>query len=606
MQDQDSGDIIFDTASGLSVEEQKDIIKQIDQITHSSGSETVLRQVNASKKGYVFPLLVNAAALVLVLLGMFFAFIFRNVAFTRHFNAIQELNSAEGKLIQEIRRQAAVQIGEKELEIAGISDKITEKVEERENISAQLGMQPEREEELRPRIDEIDAEITALRELLTQRQNERRELVVLSRNQEAVVFNRYTSGDEAAALEELRNLNTEEERYAFFERQVSGYYQNIEIEVKQGKIDAAQKTLNELRTFISNSSFQNIRLVQAQRSLNYAAAGALAKVIELVTGDAFLKAERSWLAEKAERDRAIASLKWQNEKLQKEIAFLQPDVQYAELRKRDSELESLKANIAENEKQIAQRDAVIANHEAAITDLQQTLTQRDETILQRDTLISELKAQLGTLTQTLADRDRTIREYKTEIENQRAALADRDSTIAAMREQSAKDQQTIIDRERTIAELRTESANQRQTIAERDRTISQNRTQITIQQQQINERDRNIAELRTQASNQQQTAREMEQVLEELRTQTTGGHQAVTDRERLIAELRTQIASKEQVIAERDGSIASLNTKNTALSQTITERDRTISQLRIQVQNQQQTIAERDKSIQLLMTELNH
>ena len=220
----DNGEIVFDTESGISVEEQKNIVRQIENATRSEGgAEAVFRRIQAGKKGFVFPLLVNVAAVALVFLGALLFVLFRDSPGTRRLNVVGTLDSAEGKLIQEIRRQSAEQVGEKELEIAGVTDKIAGLVEERENISAQIKMQPAREAELLPKIDALDVELGRLRQALEQLQFERRQLVVISRSQEAEVFSRRAGGEATeAAMEELRKLNTEDERYAFFERQVAG------------------------------------------------------------------------------------------------------------------------------------------------------------------------------------------------------------------------------------------------------------------------------------------------------------------------------------------------------------------------------------------------
>ena len=602
MRTQESHEIIFDTESGISVEEQRDIIKQIELATQNRGAKDAFKLENVSKKGYVFPLLINAAALGVILIGVLAAFIFRNAPVVEKREQEQKLESAEGKLIQEIRRQSAVRIGEKEIEISNITETLAERRVELDSLIFQLESDPNLEHQLQPRIYNLKTEIDGLEQRLTELHQERRQLVAISRSQEAEIFSKNAEDDEArAAMKDLMTLNSEEERFGFFEKQVDTFYSQIEINVREGKIDSAQKTLSELRSFMNDPAFEDLRLVQSQRNLNFAAAGALTEVIDLVTGDAFVKAEQEWLSEKTERDRTIAAQKNQIARLEREVAFLQPDVQYAELHKRDAQISGLESKVREHENTIGERDTLIGTQQSEIAALQQTRQNLEQQVARREMLISELRNQIASLTQNLSDRDRTIMEYQNEMENQRTTISERDSTINEMRLQSAQDNQTILDRERTIAELRTESANQRQTIAERDRTISQNRTQITIQQQQINERDRNLLEQRTQAENLQQSLAEREQVIEELRAQTSGGHQAVTEREKQIAELRSSIAANQQSIAERDGTIAALNTRVSALTQTVTDRERTINLLRTQINNQQQTIAERDRSIQLLL-----
>ncbi|GMO53252.1 MAG: hypothetical protein Pg6C_19590 [Treponemataceae bacterium] len=590
-----AGSIVFDTNSGISVEEQETIVRQIEEITKTVTAESAFSKTKAAKKGYMFPLIVNAAAAVIVLIAALLALLFWNTPVSRHVEAGHELNSAEGKLIQEIRRQSARRAGEKEQEIADVSEKLADLITERETLADRI------EENDEQRIAALDSEIDALQRHLETLQEEQRELAAIGRVAEAELFTRKSGTENAAALEELRALNSEEERYVFFERQIRAFYAQIQENVRQGKIDAAQSDMKSLREFMDNPAFYASRLIQTQRELNLAAAGALSEVIGLVTGDTFAKAEREWLSEKSGLDRQIAALKYRNSQLEKEVAFLQPDIQYEELKKRDTQIQALRSAVTSRDIIIAERDKTITAQSVEIDALIQTKVYLEAAMARRDEQIAALRTQIAALTQTLAARDRAITELQNESDHQRATIAERDATITEQRDQAAALQRTIMDREKTIAELRTESANQRQTIAERDRVITQNRTQITIQQQQINERDRNIAELRVQTENQQQTVTELEKVVEDLRGQTSGGYQAVAERERQIAALRADNARSQQTIAEREADISSLNTRITTLNQTIADRDRTISQLRTQIQNQQQTIAERDRSIQLLM-----
>ena len=105
-------DIVFDSSSGIPIEEQKEILSEINGIaenrrrhlSQSAGEETIIK---AKKSSSLFPLLVNIAALLLLCGGAWFLFYFngKKDIQVRQGTAVYDLT--ERALIDEIRRDSA-------------------------------------------------------------------------------------------------------------------------------------------------------------------------------------------------------------------------------------------------------------------------------------------------------------------------------------------------------------------------------------------------------------------------------------------------------------------------------------------------------------------
>jgi hypothetical protein len=68
----DPSGIVFDTSSGISEEEQREILAGLDTLAGRPGIENPSLSVNreAKKRGVLFPLLVNIGALLLLAAGV--------------------------------------------------------------------------------------------------------------------------------------------------------------------------------------------------------------------------------------------------------------------------------------------------------------------------------------------------------------------------------------------------------------------------------------------------------------------------------------------------------------------------------------------------------
>jgi uncharacterized coiled-coil protein SlyX len=105
-------DVVFDSSSGISVEEQKEILSKINGIAErrrrhlsQAGEET---EVRAKKNSAFFPLLVNAAALLILCGGAWFIFYFNGKKDVQVRQGTGVYDLTEKALIDEIRKDSAM------------------------------------------------------------------------------------------------------------------------------------------------------------------------------------------------------------------------------------------------------------------------------------------------------------------------------------------------------------------------------------------------------------------------------------------------------------------------------------------------------------------
>ena len=134
------GGFVFDKSSGISREDQTDILLHIEKVAQSSrilaGPDTW--KVRPKKSGISLPVIVNIVGLVALAGGLF--------ALDRIFSQAREqsdagtavLSSAEGRLLQEIKREAEGRIQEKDREIATIQARMASLDKEKEQLLASV------------------------------------------------------------------------------------------------------------------------------------------------------------------------------------------------------------------------------------------------------------------------------------------------------------------------------------------------------------------------------------------------------------------------------------------------------------------------------------
>ncbi len=145
-----------DRHAGISPEDRKEITAQIEEITRKNRIDVGPEQFRLSplKKGFIFPLAVNVLAIAFTgsaLWGLSTVFSEREAAYSSSGAA---LASAEGKLIQELKKDSESRISEKEKEIAEFQTRLAAMEKEQSNLQASFEQRiAGREAELRSQME---------------------------------------------------------------------------------------------------------------------------------------------------------------------------------------------------------------------------------------------------------------------------------------------------------------------------------------------------------------------------------------------------------------------------------------------------------------------
>jgi chromosome segregation ATPase len=308
-------DIVFDTSSGISMEEQQEILEGINAMAVGSRLVPEAPVSGVKKKGYIFPLGVNIGALVILGLGFLLLYLFHSSGEQQIRGSTAVLGITERMLIQEIRQETTRLISEKENEINSILSMLSavdaeyrilhESVEtlteaQRERAAYLLMMHEEYQRSLALLQEERASilEDARLREanLRAQAEERTRELTLRIEQDQASLNE---------AMEELRRIGSEQERADRIESQMNGFYITVNSQIFAGRLTEASVTLSAMREFLEAPFLQNISGFETRKqnhlaainfmetaisaSLNGVSAGAQAELAELRTRNAALE-----------------------------------------------------------------------------------------------------------------------------------------------------------------------------------------------------------------------------------------------------------------------------------------------------------------------------
>jgi hypothetical protein len=340
----DTGEFTFDESSGISKEDQKDILSQIDRLATESRikvSQDVFT-ISPKKKGVLFPVSVNLFALLALAVGILtLAFFFRRgeELLTQETGA---LSTAEGLLLQELKRESQQRLNEKELEIEQIQGQLARIDQERQNLKVNMEAQVrEREESLKAALEEellsereklaeqgiseedITVRLAALEEqksieynelltsyadqvenervenernlkLLEEEYNqnlseindERQQLLTEARQREDELRNQLEQ--EAAALEsektkveeELQRISEQTQRTDLVKTQIIGFYSTVQENINNADFDKAIQTLGSIKSYLNEESIVILPDIQQRREVEFFVIDSLAKLVE--------------------------------------------------------------------------------------------------------------------------------------------------------------------------------------------------------------------------------------------------------------------------------------------------------------------------------------
>ena len=102
------GDLSLDEKSGISKEDQKEILEEIDKIASESKIKVTpeIFNIKAVKKGVLFPVIINLMAFGILAVGITLLAFFFKRGEEQLLEDTTAISSAEGKLLQELKKES--------------------------------------------------------------------------------------------------------------------------------------------------------------------------------------------------------------------------------------------------------------------------------------------------------------------------------------------------------------------------------------------------------------------------------------------------------------------------------------------------------------------
>ena len=431
-------DIVLDEKSGISVEEQREILAEINGVAEknklslSQGAVAGKKQpFKAMKNGGRFPVLVNVAALILLAGGFFLLSSFQGRTEAQVREGTRIYTSAERALIDEIRRETASKLALKEREMAhvlsqleGVGEELRALYSSKEELTAE---QRATEERLLVLHREYSLNYSAL-------QDERSQILEDSRASEAILramlesrTRELASNREelSSAREELLRLSGEMEKAAAIEAQLEGGFASVHGLISSGRLSEAGEAIKNLRTFLDTPSFRNIRSIQARREFYSQAITSF----EVLLDEANRSAAAGFVPSTGDTEKELADLQLKNTRLEETVAGL------------NTTIVTLNSGSSGQAQLLTELNATISALRTQNTDLQTSVTGKETeiTALQRlfddrDRTVRTLEAERTSLNQTIRTRDNTITEMQSERNSLNNTLNARNNTISIIQD----------------------------------------------------------------------------------------------------------------------------------------------------------------------------
>ena len=437
-------EVVFDEKSGISLEEQKEILSKINGIAEKnrqllSQNASVVKPgekiaINAKKSGAVFPLAFNIAAVVIMLAGVLFLVSLQEKKDTQVRTEGAVLNLTERALIEDIRRDTAAKIASKEQEMEAISSRLAE-------VDAQLarlysGDQILNEEQLAAQEDLLVLQ-NSYRVDLAALYEERSQILEDSRSKEAALRAQLeerakefaasqmrSSSELDSAARELDRLTSEQERIFAIDAHMAGGFISINELVQNSRFDQAAQTVENLRQFNNNNSVSSSRSFQARREFYSQAINSMEAMINEVRstgGDGMGTQQRELQARNSQLEETVAELQMNLDTLNDEISS-GSSAQSRRLRELEETVSSLRSANSSLESTVAARNRTITSLESTAAERNRTVTSLESTVSERNRTITSLEAEKTDLSRTVADLQSQNASQEQEIASLRNQL----------------------------------------------------------------------------------------------------------------------------------------------------------------------------------------
>jgi archaellum component FlaC len=397
----ETGTVVFDAASGISLEEQREILAGINAMAAGNkfpdGSKLPddTAVTKAKKNGALFPLLVNIGALAL-LASAFILLAFLN---GNNEQEIRESRSSLGLselgLVQQIRQETDRQIREKENQINDILLKLqavdAEYKDLQMSVDDMTAAQKQRAASLLILQDEYQRALLGLNE-------EKAGILEDSRQREADLRAKASSpqagqglSDLDAAMDELKKLGTEQERVNRVESEMNGFFTLLNSQIESGRLAEARDTIKSMKEFLNAPSLHGLRVFEARKQTYLAAVNALEKATASFDGVMVIS--------DAAQEETIEELKAQNTALERSLA----------------------AFTAAG----ADQNKIIAEYAASLKRLESSNAEQNK-------VISEYSSDLRRLESNNAVQKDTLSRQESEIQNLRTVVAQREQRVSEL------------------------------------------------------------------------------------------------------------------------------------------------------------------------------
>jgi chromosome segregation ATPase len=415
----ETGTILFDTASGISLEEQQDILAGINAMAGGSRLTPEAAVTKPKKKGFLFPLFVNIGALVLLISGFALLGFFNGNDEQEIRESRSTLGLTERMLIQEIRQETDRQIREKENQIDDVLLKLqavdAEYKELQISVETMTAAQKQRaavllvlQEEYQRTLFGLNEEKAGILEDSRQREADLR----AQAEERAKTFSSLAEPGRSeldAAMEEFKTLGTEQERANRAEMEMKGFYSLLNFQIETGRLDEAKDTIRSIREFLNAPSLRGIRVFEARKQTHLSAIDAMEKVIETSGGVVVIQ--------DTSQEEAIAELKVQNAALERSLAAFTATGadQNKIIAEYSTAMSRLESSNADQNKIIAEYSATLNRLESSNAGRQDTINKQDSEIqmlrteiAQREQRVSELNSSIATLQAQYDDLQRRM------------------------------------------------------------------------------------------------------------------------------------------------------------------------------------------------------
>jgi len=152
----------FDPDSGISEEDQKDVLRQIERVATQNRMDVRPEEfaVKAAKRGILFPVLVNLVAVIALVGGLGALYFFFQKGETQLSRSETGTITAEGKLIETFKKESEARLLEKNQQINQIQDRLQQIDKQRQDLQANMDSKiQERESQLKASMAaELEAE----------------------------------------------------------------------------------------------------------------------------------------------------------------------------------------------------------------------------------------------------------------------------------------------------------------------------------------------------------------------------------------------------------------------------------------------------------------